>query len=384
MKIRTGHIPTDIIYTFGATKKVCRRWDKALESDENLVFTEVQPVWLAEVDNAKVLETCRKEADQSCWFWDAKAQVRTRVGTVQKIEVPNEPMSGVQLITLDYNKDGVLGYKAITPNGYYVDICNDVLLEALLKVGAGPGGVLGGQFVWGKVDGLMKLIRVDSELYEALLETGERGMMSPLSKNSLVPGTVYESKTGDRAVFLGLVNSEAWELLWPDSQGAYRLSSIQDGKKPKLAVKPVKRYMLWFEVSRWNFVNQKVDPTLSLFNAQMALPALSTSIKLKSSHTMIREVGTIPIPSNIIEHVRQQAINKYQSNYKMAIQAIKAGRNPHAPSYAHTPRTNPYYKDVVVCNGSACCLMHSPDSSMPTVDAAFDRLAGFVGKVVEE
>lgn len=382
MKIRSGYIPSDIIYTFGISKKVARRWELASQPDNELEFHSVTPALVADVDNAQKIKNNKRDAESACFIFDPVTQSAVRTANVQQVEAENLPMSGLRVVTVE-STDGTMGYKVMTPNGYLVDVCNDVLLEAMTKVGIEPGGTLAGEYLWGIVESTIKLVRIDSELFEALLDAGDRHVMSTIPKNSLVPGMIYETKTGERGLFLGWVNSTAWALLWKDKKGEYTRAYPGDKDTPKLFAKPLRRSMLWFDVGQL-IERDTIAPIKTLFAKALNEAKLDVRFKLKPAHKMIKEVEAITIPEDVVEQVRQKAIWLY--NQRLAEEArtaitVRANlARDRSFGFQGVQERSPYQSWIIVARAAACCLMHTPDSQAPTVDEHFARLGAFVGK----
>lgn len=382
MKIRSGYIPSDIIYTFGISKKVARKWELATQPDNELEFHSVTPALVADVDNTQKNKNNKRDAESACFVFDPVTQSAVRIANVQQVEVENVPMSGLRVVTVE-STDGTMGYKVMTPNGYLVNICNDVLLEAMTKVGIEPGGILAGEYLWGLVESTIKLVRIDSELFEALLDAGDRHVMSTIPKNSLTPGMIYETKTGERGLFLGWVNSTAWALLWQDKKGEYTCQYRIEGAVPKLFAKPLRRSMLWFDVGQL-IERSTIKPIETLFTKALNEPKLDIRFRLKTAHKMIKEVEPLPIPSDIVEQVRQKAVYLYKQRLaeeERAAATVKANlARDRSFGIQGVRERSPYEPWLIVARAAACCLMHTPDSQAPTVDEHFERLGAFVGK----
>ncbi len=81
--------------------------------------------------------------------------------------VPNDPIPYVTILGFECRGNGGRAWKTLLPNGHLVDMREDVLLEAMHKAGIEKGGKINADFVWSRAGNQMKLIRVDSPLYEA-------------------------------------------------------------------------------------------------------------------------------------------------------------------------------------------------------------------------
>lgn len=122
----------------------------------------------------------------------------------------------VQICGIVHRARGKSTYKIATPEGYYVDLREDVLLEALINEGAQAGGFLSGEYIWLSRGSQMKLIRKDSHLHKA--QDAEE-----LDPKTLEIGGVYVDKTNlsrfvEYLILLGYVktskNSRKFLPLW--------------------------------------------------------------------------------------------------------------------------------------------------------------------------
>lgn len=375
MKIRSGHIPTDIVYIFGGPVRVTRRWDDADQPDDELVFTEVIPAFVSDADNQKTISTGVIWATHRCTRWNPTTNKSETTGTVQKVNLENKPISNIRVIGLEVRGEGGRAYKVTTPDGYYFDLREDVLLDTMLTKGIQPGGILSGEYIWGRVGTEMKLVRVGSELYTALLEAGERSILSSIPKNKLEVGTIYESKQGERGIFLGYITTESWRLEWPNGQSALGHHYLKTNQKPKLMARKLNRHMLWFDVSHWTLKNKKTDPTPQLFQTAMNERGLSHHFKLRGSHSMVKIVGKTKVPDDVIEQVRQKALVSYKHK-------ISGELTTHQFQKSHSSSNNYRIENVVAC-ASAVCLMRKVGDPRPVVpENTFQHIEQFLGKEI--
>ena len=118
MKLRSGHIPVDIVYIFGPTIKVTRRWDEAGQPEEDLVYTEVTPVFISDATNDKTIASGMRWAKQQCNRYNQVTKQIEEVGTVSTIKKENKPISSLQVIGLEHRSEGGRAYKVRTPDGF--------------------------------------------------------------------------------------------------------------------------------------------------------------------------------------------------------------------------------------------------------------------------
>ena len=120
-------------------------------------------------------------------------------------EMDNDPIPMLTLVGLDIRGEGGRAYKVVTPDGFLVDLREDVMLETMFRKGIKPGEegeppTISGPFQWAFMGNHMKLVLVGSQLHKDVLEAQERQRKRtktiPLSAKDLKPGTVYESRDG--------------------------------------------------------------------------------------------------------------------------------------------------------------------------------------------
>jgi len=89
---------------------------------------------------------------------------------IQSIIRPNKPMTGLVLTDIDVRMEGGRAYKVINPaDNSLFDIREDQMLQAILKYGIQPGGLIGGEWVWGYNHVQIKCYLTDSTEYIDML-----------------------------------------------------------------------------------------------------------------------------------------------------------------------------------------------------------------------
>lgn len=326
MKVRTGHIPTEITYIFAGTQKVCQTWDDVDQPEHERTYAEVVPAFCSDADNEKTIETGKYWANQRCTQWDYETKKQVQTAQVGMKTMENKPISGLRVLSLEHRGQGGRAYKVVTPDGFYFDLREDILLDTMKTDGVAPGGILNGQYIWARVGAEMKLVRKDSELFRALLEASERSILSSIPSKQLKVGTVYETKSGERGLFLGFVDFWDYKLTWPNGKDThfnrrqiqYRSQQYGNGNKPDLPTVTRtfhKKEMLWFTISHWMYANEKQDPTQKLLNDSLVEAELSYHYNLKKSHTMVKKVlEGIVVPADIVERIRDKSETTYEIN----------------------------------------------------------------------
>lgn len=83
----------------------------------------------------------------------------------------NTPMTGLILTDLEERGNGGRAYKVINPyDNSLFDIREDQMLQAILKYGIQPGGLIGGEWVWAINHTQSKCYLIDSKEYIQALQ----------------------------------------------------------------------------------------------------------------------------------------------------------------------------------------------------------------------
>jgi hypothetical protein len=197
-----GNIPKNLKIFARPPIKVTTKWDDG--DDENEMITaEVIPVFVADATNSKTQATGKTWAEQQ--FWDYTTQTRKVSTPCVPFEIPNTPFTSLQIISLEYRGQGGRAYKVRADGKYYVDLREDVLLDAMLNTGIVAGGFVRGEFIFAMVNSEMKVVRVGSSLHDRLvLATAEKAKPA-IGVSGMVPGKVYfrPSSHEDGELYLG-------------------------------------------------------------------------------------------------------------------------------------------------------------------------------------
>lgn len=273
--------------------------------------TKVRETYISDASNKKTCETGKTWAEQRTWDYEKKVYIE---GESTEVEVDNVPFSGLKIVTLEIRDKGGRAYKVMgniggIPNIYF-DMREDVLLDCLFNGNLKKDGEVSGQFIFARIGSQMKPIRIGSHLHSKMVEATNidaRGVCS------LEVGGVYESKNGDRAVYLG----EYWtyDVLSPKrarsyhySGGAYHYdtSTIKVGKPIKVHVfnnhsllkydkvdqlSHDKTYDAWFYVSDYNshgIIKKKGDVS-------------NDTLLMIKSHSFKKKIADVEVPKDYVE-----------------------------------------------------------------------------------
>jgi hypothetical protein len=224
--------------------------------------------------------------------------------------VPNEPIAGIRLVDLEYRGNGGRAYKVVLPCGYYVDLREDILLELARSVGISEGGILNGEYIWIRMPGGMKLVRIGSSYYENIIKMvkkeEENKEKKLLSKTKLQVGNVYRVGRS-YYVFLGFVSTIGAKK----ARGSANTTYIKHNKA-----------CLWYNCyAGTTNVLQSIQADLT---SQYKTNTHYTEIKT-SMIKAVDLVDQITIPTDVVEGARQATladiqkdIANYTSNPKTA------------------------------------------------------------------
>lgn len=326
-------LPKNIAYITNNKDKITTTWE---DDEDNVISSEdVLPTFVADAANPKTIETGKRWAEHQQYWAEDKTP---KVSTIDI--VPNEPMSGVRLITLEYRRNGGRAYKVVLPGGYYVDLREDIMIDLATKASINKG-ILGGEYVWVSRPGGMTLVRVGSYIHNKVLEEikmeetrkeiHSKGMFK---KQSLVPNTVYKTHQGEIYLFLGFINYYSFN-------GGHKCGDEEHAKL-------VKKMPYYVRIT----TDKSLDKTIE--NVTKALNTDSADIKHISVYTkgeyisvefdmaesrhlkFIEEVRKVEIKEGVIERIRKE-------NMKLFLKEIEAEKATKLNSLSSWDRS--YYEN---------------------------------------
>lgn len=306
-RVINGSIPEEIVFIYGGKRKIGNWWSD-FES-KKFPMEEVTPAFISDSKNQKTIESGENWAKGGYYLKPAV--------NVKKEIMKNDPVEGFKIIDLEKRSEGGRAYKILTPNGFYVDLREDVLLDTMLECGIEKGGILKGSFVWARVGSQMKLVRVGSELHSILIEKTEDKKLSNIPNTELEIGGIYKGKGNKSFVYFGRVDST---ILTCKTDGR---SSWSWRNNVTITKKELKNAMLWYEP--YNFSPNK-DLEKDLEEVLRIGPTYK--FKVKTSHSVIKKIGNLKmsIPENIAEKIRSiglSSIKEYNSRYTTSDEVYK-------------------------------------------------------------
>ncbi len=189
MKI-IGNIPERVTYFYSSSKKLKTEcyWDNPLLKI-GWKGQEVVPAFCSDADNEKTCETGKR--------WAQRYSHRK----VESITRNNEPIS-IKILSLEKRSEGGRAYKIVTDENFFFDLREDVLLDTIINCEI-LKGIPAGKFIWAKVGSQMKLVRIDSDLHKALIESTDDKKKKTIPQKDLEIGGIYRGKNKEKYVFIG-------------------------------------------------------------------------------------------------------------------------------------------------------------------------------------
>ncbi len=296
-KAVSGSIPEKIVYVCAKEREVnvgCA-WDISWHADEKSknVTMKVLPAFPVDSKDPKGKETAIRWAEAGHYDYKTKQQI---TNPHQEEEFDNSPITGIKVLSLEERGQGGRAYKVVINDKFYVDMREDVMMDAMLKSGISPGGILNGTFVWAKVGSHTKIVRVGSELHKMVVEFDSKKDMRPIGKRALEFGGLYQDRKKNMAVFLGYVNTTVYRS--NETRPAW---GVRESLKPKFDFNHtfLKKQMLFYEVNQYDGLDKSL--------AQMKNDRRNYGYRIRKSHSYIEKIKDVEVPNDITDFLRKQA-----------------------------------------------------------------------------
>lgn len=208
-----GNIPEQLVYVLTGSRTIKTKWEDL--TDISVMSEVVFPCFPVDKASPTSLVTALR------WAGYNSSNPQSGNPMPEQVERENTPFD-IRIAGLEARERGGRACKVVTDEGYWFDLREDVLLDAIFLSGIEKGGRIKGKFVWGKVGSQMKLVRVGSALYRALIEAGKRKTIAKVKQ--LSPGGIYRNVKGERFLVIGRVSTveftydrgftpQSWETL---------------------------------------------------------------------------------------------------------------------------------------------------------------------------
>lgn len=209
-KTKIGRIPESITNYYSQNEVIKRSWDDLPESIQAENIT-VFPAFPSDTGNPKSLDSGKRWAENRSRnrmfnYQTGKWEDCDKMPVISDTQ-PNLPKGGYRLVNFEIRSEGGRAWKVISKEGYYFDLREDILLDIMVAVGISEGGYIPCDLIWARIGSQMKLIRVGSELYDAIRNFQEHAAKKKLSVKDLVPGTVYVYPRGTMKIFIANTRS---------------------------------------------------------------------------------------------------------------------------------------------------------------------------------
>ena len=148
---------------------------------------------------------------------------------LKPVVLPNEPKRGYRLVGAESRGEGGRAWKVVTPEGYLVDMREDVFMPILLDRGLPADGLIDAEFQWCMAGSQLRLEEVGSEAHSAYMPEDVRYPKTSGAKpkaKDIKEGGVYQTAGGQR-VFVGRVRHDG-KLKWAWVTLDYHRGSYQE------------------------------------------------------------------------------------------------------------------------------------------------------------
>lgn len=342
IKLRSASIPDSVNYYVRPERQVVvEKWEGATEDTEgsNHTFLKVKPVFISDSSNKKTNETGQTWANQRQWDYKTQTWIEPLESNV--VTRKNEPFSGVKITGLEHRGNGGRAYKAVDENGYWFDVREDVILDTMFECGIDKDAVLNGEFIWCRIASQMKLVRVGSELHRAAIEANERRQNKVIPKSQLKFGHLYQTKAGNKFLYLGEVKRCAVEWKHKYTTDTYnhihRSASTLYGIAPhrklpkKLNIKPSHRKAL-LVLELWDFGNndlaaaglaKKIKSSQNFWRDHSSTLTRENwhrdagRLQFKNSIKLVQDLGKVEgVTEDIYKKINQYTLDDYEKKLK--------------------------------------------------------------------
>lgn len=166
--------------------------EKPRESDSIVYY----PAIVSDYKNKQRIEACKKNIKS---IYSSEEPIEE--------EIDNEPIDGIRYIKRgwkDVGNGNEKSYKVMLPSKQVVDLSEEMMHVILTTVGISEGGILNGEYVFGKVNSDTTLILVGSNFYNSGME-GKKFKTKESVVTDPVIGKIYKIKNNQLVLYCGTV-----------------------------------------------------------------------------------------------------------------------------------------------------------------------------------
>jgi hypothetical protein len=141
--------------------------------------------------------------------WASESQYGGKAKLFDTNEFVNSEFTDLRWVGIESRGEGGVVYKVLTPQGWLVDLREDVVTECLLE-GAienknGPQGVgtyFTAEFIWVVMGSQVRIVRVGSTLFKEIADSQTLRGMGPIPEKDLEIGGIYMKSNGNFVAIL--------------------------------------------------------------------------------------------------------------------------------------------------------------------------------------
>ena len=215
---------------------------------------------------------------------------------VVKVEFENKPFTGLRWVGMDSRCEGGIAYKVVTPEGWLVDLREDVVIDCLYegainsqKGAIGNGTYFTGEFVWAILGSQSRLVRVGSKDYQEIVESQDRSALEDIPNAQLELGGVYENRQGKQFVLIA--------------------RGTEKGKK--ILTQQLHRYV-WYNTQKEQATEQElVNGAIAVLGKPNCIPDWHWFGSLK----VVKKLGQVSVPLGLEERFEKKCKELRRGNW---------------------------------------------------------------------
>jgi hypothetical protein len=248
-----------------------------------------------------VCDASSKDSIQSGVRWAAGGNYGQQALKEEDVEViieNNVPFTKPRVLGFERRLKGGRAFKALLPDGYWVDMRDSVLLDAISTEGVSPGGFLNGEWIWAVIGSERAIVRVGSLVHKLALEGTARRTMKPISAKKLVVGGVYKTKGNKTFVYLGLADFYTFDSELTEDRKSYTHVHIHHKSEP-----------VWYE--RYDFLDQHGP-----FKPEELIEHPHCIRNRTKPPAVVHHIDTIEVSSVLFTQIRNGAVVDFEQDMK--------------------------------------------------------------------
>jgi len=276
-----AHIPERLII-------FCQRpYEREAVDGETYMVTPAYPV--DEKADKKVIENARKWSNERTFRNGSYLNIPGKEEIVE-----NKEFTNIRIIELDIRGQGGRAFKILLNNKYYFDMRENDLLEIIGKHGIKAGGLLVGKYRLIKNGSQLRIVNIESKLYNEILKSNEENKLKPISLKNLVPGEIYKERNGVKSIYLGRVTELKIDIKYK-----------YDYHKREYILKKInvtKNKTLWLDIYTSELSKKGLKECFKDINNE--------KLKFRTSHKFIKKIGQTDLYKSVnLKENRERSLN---------------------------------------------------------------------------